>query len=141
MGDMEPPQNDLQIYSPINKPWQAVFSLEGDIAGGISKNRFRTITFDWSVLWVYKFENRFVGSPYHPSRAPKRTKQNSSFSFYWYRLLCMHKHSVPVPNQLFPKYRYSVPASNRSFLESSSLTFLWVDRLLDMQICSAPSTT
>ena len=49
-GGMETPQNDFQIYGPINDTWQAVFSLEGDIAGGISKNRFRTITFDWSVL-------------------------------------------------------------------------------------------
>ena len=50
---METPQNDFQIYRPINDTWQAVFSLEGDIAGGISKNRFRTITFDWSVLLGY----------------------------------------------------------------------------------------
>ena len=49
-GGMETPQNDFQIYRPINDTWQAVFSLEGDIAGGISKNRFRTITLDWSVL-------------------------------------------------------------------------------------------
>ena len=49
-GGIETPQNDFQIYRPINDTWQAVFSLEGEIGGGISKNRFRTITFDWSVL-------------------------------------------------------------------------------------------
>ena len=37
---METSQNDFQIYRPVNETWQAVFSLEGDIAGGISKNRF-----------------------------------------------------------------------------------------------------
>ena len=31
---METPQNDFQIYRPINDTWQAVFSLEGDIGGG-----------------------------------------------------------------------------------------------------------
>ena len=30
-------------------PGKYFFSLEGDIAGRISKNCFRTITFDWSV--------------------------------------------------------------------------------------------
>ena len=49
-GSKETPQNDFQIYRPLNDTWQAVFSLEGDIAGRISTNRFRTITFDWSVL-------------------------------------------------------------------------------------------
>ena len=32
-------------------------------------------------LWVYKFENHFVGSPYQPPSAPKRAKQNSNFCF------------------------------------------------------------
>ena len=49
-GGMETPQNDFQIYRPINDPRRAVCSLEGDIGGGISKNHFRAITFDWSVL-------------------------------------------------------------------------------------------
>ena len=47
---MESPKNDFQIYRPINDPRRAVSSLGGDIGGGMSKNRFRTITFDWSVL-------------------------------------------------------------------------------------------
>ena len=47
---METPQNDFQIYRPLNDTWQAIFSLAGDIGGGISKNRFWSITFDWSVL-------------------------------------------------------------------------------------------
>ena len=47
---METPQNDFQIYRPINDTWQAVSSLGGDIGGGMSKNRFRAINFDWSVL-------------------------------------------------------------------------------------------
>ena len=49
---METPENDFQIYRPINDLRLAVFSLAGDIAGGISKNRFRAITFDWSVFWT-----------------------------------------------------------------------------------------
>ena len=49
-GGIETPQNDFQIYRPINDPRQAVLSLAGDIGGGISKNRFRAITFDWRVL-------------------------------------------------------------------------------------------
>ena len=39
----------------------------------------------WTVryrLGVYKFENYFVGSPYHPSSAPNRAKQNSNFCFF-----------------------------------------------------------
>ena len=47
---METPQNNFQIYRPINDPCQAVCSLAGDIGGGVSKNHFRAITFDWSVL-------------------------------------------------------------------------------------------
>ena len=35
-GGMETPQNDFQIYRPINDPRRAVCSLEGDIGGGIS---------------------------------------------------------------------------------------------------------
>ena len=46
---METPENDFQIYRPINDPRRAVSSLGGDIGGGMSKNRFRAITFDWSV--------------------------------------------------------------------------------------------
>ena len=34
---METPQNDFQIYRPINDTWQAVSSLGGDIGGGMSK--------------------------------------------------------------------------------------------------------
>ena len=40
-------------------------------------------------LWVYKFENRFLGSPYQPSSATNSPKQNSDFFFgtgystYW----------------------------------------------------------
>ena len=49
---IETPQNDFQIYRPINDPRRAVCSLPGDIGGGISKNRFRAITFDWSVLRI-----------------------------------------------------------------------------------------
>ena len=49
---MESPKNDFLIYRPINDTRQAVSSLGGDIGGGMSKNRFRTITFDWSVLWT-----------------------------------------------------------------------------------------
>ena len=44
------PENDFQIYRPINDPWHSVSSLGGDIGGGMSRNRFRAITFDWSVL-------------------------------------------------------------------------------------------
>ena len=65
---MVTPENNFQIYRPINDTWQAVFSLEGDIAGEISKNRF-------------------VGSPYQPSSAPKRAKQNSNICFFWNSLL------------------------------------------------------
>ena len=58
-------------------------------------------------LWVYKFENRFVGSPYHPSSAPKRPKQNSNFCFFWHRLLCMQfNNKILEP---------SFPASAASF--------------------------
>ena len=42
-------------------------------------------------LWVYKFENRFVGSLYHPSSACKRTKQNSNF-FYFLEQASLHRH-------------------------------------------------
>ena len=44
------PENDFQIYRPINDPWHSVSSLGGDIGGGMSKNRFRAINVDWSVL-------------------------------------------------------------------------------------------
>ena len=47
---METPQNDFQIYRPINDTWQAVSSLGGDIGRGMSKHSFRAINFDWSVL-------------------------------------------------------------------------------------------
>ena len=120
--DMETPQNDFQIYRPINDTWQAVFSLAGDI-GGVSLKRalkmqlrgvnLRSVGHSsqkllpgndfWTFphlyphlnqkrlaryrLWVYKFENRSVGSPYLSPSAPKRTKQNSNFCFFWHRLL------------------------------------------------------
>ena len=33
-------------------PAPAFSCIAGDIAGGISKNRFRAITFDWIFLWT-----------------------------------------------------------------------------------------
>ena len=33
---METPENDFQIYRPINDPRRAVCSLAGDIGGGIA---------------------------------------------------------------------------------------------------------
>ena len=47
---METPQNDFQIHRPLNDHCRALFSFRGNIAEIISKNRFRAITFDWSVL-------------------------------------------------------------------------------------------
>ena len=36
-----------------------------------------------SWILLSSFENRFVGSPYQPSSATKRTKQNSNFFFFF----------------------------------------------------------
>ena len=49
MGE-ESHQKKIQNYRPINKNIPAVSSLGGDIGGARSKNLFRAITFDWSVL-------------------------------------------------------------------------------------------
>ena len=49
-SSFQSPQNQFQRYRPINDILQAILSVAGDIAGGISKNRFRAITFDWSDL-------------------------------------------------------------------------------------------
>ena len=46
---METPENNFQIYRPINDPLQAVLSLAGDIAGKYPKKEW-SIIFDWSVL-------------------------------------------------------------------------------------------
>ena len=44
------PQNNLQIYRPINYTAQVIYSNAWDIAERIFKNHFLAITFDWSVL-------------------------------------------------------------------------------------------
>ena len=46
---METPQNDFQIYRPINDTWQAVSSLGGDIGGRMSKNIW---IFGYLAIWL-----------------------------------------------------------------------------------------
>ena len=50
LGWLGEPKNKFQIYRPINATGRTILSIAGDIAGGISENRFRAITFDWSDL-------------------------------------------------------------------------------------------
>ena len=50
----------------------------------------RTPNFKWSVqwhLWVYKFENCFLGSPNHPEHALRWPKSTAKIVYFWPRLV------------------------------------------------------
>ena len=52
----------------------------------------RTPNFKWLAqwhLWVYKFENCFLGSPNHSEHALRWTKSTAKNFYFWPRLMCM----------------------------------------------------